>query len=153
MQTDTTLLAHNSWHCWLLPFASFHTPCCTLLLVTEAWRNNAGSVCTALPAFLGPRKCITHGLQSLMGCILPTMHCMSQHSSFRFHYKNCCRISESLNLVSLYLRKIFSLACFSCETLKRQAFLFSSFSFFFSCVRQKGLMVPGVPSGDRGNWE
>ena len=32
---------------------------------------------------------------------------------------------------------MFSLACFSCETLKRQAFLFSSFFFFFSHVRAK----------------
>ena len=31
---------------------------------------------------------------------------------------------------------MFSLECFSCETLKRQAFLFSSF-FFFSHVRAK----------------
>ena len=87
------------------------------------------------------------------GLFLPTIHWKSQHSSLRFHYKNRCRISESLNLVSLYLRKIFSLACFRCETLKRQAFLFSIFFFFFSCARQKGLMVPGVPSGDRGNRE
>ena len=28
---------------------------------------------------LGPRMCIIHGLQSLMGCILPTMHCRSQY--------------------------------------------------------------------------
>ena len=27
----------------------------------------------------GARTLITHGLQSLMGCILPTMHCRSQH--------------------------------------------------------------------------
>ena len=38
-----------------------------------------GSVCTALPTLLGPRTRITHGLQSLMGCILSTMHCRSQH--------------------------------------------------------------------------
>ena len=30
---------------------------------------------TALPTLLGPRTLITHGLQRLMGCILPTMHC------------------------------------------------------------------------------
>ena len=28
---------------------------------------------------LGPRTLITHGLQRLMGCILPTMHCRSRH--------------------------------------------------------------------------
>ena len=43
-------------------------------------RNNVGSVYTALPTLLGPRTCIiTHGRQSLMGCVLPTIHCMSQH--------------------------------------------------------------------------
>ena len=40
---------------------------------------NVGSVCTALPTLLEPRTLITHGLQRLMGCILPTMHCGSQH--------------------------------------------------------------------------
>ena len=40
-------------------------------------RNNVGSVCKPLPTLIaqGPRTQITHGLQSLMGCILPTMHC------------------------------------------------------------------------------
>ena len=28
---------------------------------------------------LGPRTLLTHGLQRLMGCTLPTMHCRSQH--------------------------------------------------------------------------
>ena len=28
---------------------------------------------------VGPRTLITHGLQRLMGCIFPTMHCRSQH--------------------------------------------------------------------------
>ena len=35
-------------------------------------------VCTALSTLLGPRTRTTHGLQSLMGCILPMMHCRSQ---------------------------------------------------------------------------
>ena len=30
-----------------------------------------------LPTLLGPRTLITHGLQRLMGCIPPTMHCRS----------------------------------------------------------------------------
>ena len=29
---------------------------------------------------VGPRTLITHGLQRLMGCILPSMHCRSEHS-------------------------------------------------------------------------
>ena len=32
-----------------------------------------------LPTLLGPGTHITHGLQRLMGCILPTIHCRSQH--------------------------------------------------------------------------
>ena len=35
-------------------------------VIAEAKRNNAGSVCTALPTLLGPRTFITHGLQRLM---------------------------------------------------------------------------------------
>ena len=38
-----------------------------------------GTVCTALPILLGPPTRITDGLQSLMGCILPTMHCRSRY--------------------------------------------------------------------------
>ena len=41
-------------------------------------RNNVGSNCTALPTLLGPRLRITRDLQSLLGCILPMMHCRSQ---------------------------------------------------------------------------
>ena len=33
---------------------------------------------TSLPTLLGPHTLITHGLQRLTGCILPTMHCRSQ---------------------------------------------------------------------------
>ena len=34
-----------------------------------------GSICTARQTLLGPRTRIQYGLQSIMGCILPTMHC------------------------------------------------------------------------------
>ena len=40
----------------------------------QSMSNNVGSVCTALPTLFTPRTCITHGLQSLMGCILSKMH-------------------------------------------------------------------------------
>ena len=44
------------------------------------------------------------------------------------------------------LHFVISLACFSFETLKMPAFL------FFSCVcAKRGIMVPRIPSGDRGN--
>ena len=37
-----------------------------------------GVVGQPLPTLLGPRTLITLGLQRLIGCILPTMHCRSQ---------------------------------------------------------------------------
>ena len=98
MQTDATLLANNSQHCWMLHVASVYTPCCMLLrvvdrsnfsannsqhffcsVIAEAYCNNVGSVCTTLPILLGPHTPITHGLQRLLGCIIPTMHCRCQH--------------------------------------------------------------------------
>ena len=39
--------------------------------------TTVASVCNTLPTLLGPHKCITHGLHSLIGGILPTMHCRS----------------------------------------------------------------------------
>ena len=40
-------------------------------VIAEAWCNNVGSVCTALPTLLGPCSCIAHGLQSLIGVPFP----------------------------------------------------------------------------------
>ena len=107
VQTDAALLANNSQHFWMLHVRPFAHPvaCCWMLsccllfrkvwnrsnfsannsqhffcsVIAEASRNNVGSVCTALPTLLGPRTLSTHGLQRLMGCILPTMHFRSQH--------------------------------------------------------------------------
>ena len=90
-------------HYWMLHVASVCTPSCMLLRVvvscyikqslkpvkllsqrlpTFLWFRNRQSVaqqcwirCTDLRTFLGPRTRITHGLESLMGCILPTMRC------------------------------------------------------------------------------
>ena len=115
MQTDATLLANNSQNCWMLHLVSVCTPCCMLLrkvwywsnfsannsqhffcsMIAEAWRNNVGSVCTALPTLLGPHMLITRGLQRLvMGCILPTMHCRSQHC-WEFY---CIRLHTTANM-------------------------------------------------------
>ena len=88
----------------MLHVALFCTPCCMLLGVCCAKFDTGQTfelttpnisfvplspkrspqcwirpVCTALPSLLGPRKRITHGLQSRMGCILPMMHCRFQH--------------------------------------------------------------------------
>ena len=107
---------HYSQYCWMLHVVSICTPCCMLLgVVVQNKRvkhlsqqlptflflrdrqsvkcNNVGSVYTALPTLLGPRTCIiTHGLYSLMGCILPTIHCMSEHCWELLHpFVNNCQ--------------------------------------------------------------
>ena len=103
MQTDATLLANYSRHCWMLHVASVCTTCCLLLDVVacccakfktgQTFQPTTPNIsfvpCRrsdvswirlhALPTLLEPRTLITHGLQRLMGCILPTMHCRSQH--------------------------------------------------------------------------
>ena len=105
MQTDATLLANNSQHCWMLHVASVCTPCCMLLDLLRVVAQSLKPVklfSQQLPTFLlfrdrrsvaqqcwirlhsssnivGAHTVITHGLQRLMGCILPTMHCRSQH--------------------------------------------------------------------------
>ena len=104
MQTDATLLASNFQHYWMLHVASVCTPCCMLLLVVGSccakfetgqtfepttpnmsfvpWSSKCGA--TMLDPGLhssfnivGPMHThyINYGLQSLMGWILPTMHC------------------------------------------------------------------------------
>ena len=91
VQTDATLLAKNSQHCWML-----HVACCCAKVETGQtfqpttpnisfvpWSSKRSATmldpfCTALPTLLGPRTLITHGLQRLMGCILPTMRYRSQ---------------------------------------------------------------------------
>ena len=61
-------------------------------------RNNVGSVWTALPTLLGPRTLIAHGLQRLMVCILPTMHCRSQHCWELLHpFAHHCQHARSLS--------------------------------------------------------
>ena len=82
--------AHPAACCWmslrvvaqsLKPDKLFSQQLSTFLLFRDrrSVSHYVGSVCTALPTLLGPRTLITHGLQRLMGCILPTMHCRSQH--------------------------------------------------------------------------
>ena len=96
---------NNSQHCWMLHVASVCKPCCILLgsSVAQSFKavkllsqrfptfllfcdrrsvaHNVGSVCTALLTLFGPRTHTTHGLQSVMGCIIPTMQCGSQVAS------------------------------------------------------------------------
>ena len=122
VQTDATLLDVTC--CVRLHILLYVLGCCCVLMrkvwnwskfsannsehffcsvIAEAERNNVGSVCTALPTLLGPRTLITHLLQRLMSCILPTMHCrsntcwellhpfasVSQHC-WRNNVRSCC---------------------------------------------------------------
>ena len=71
-----------------------------------------GTVCTALPILLGPPTRITDGLQSLMGCILPTMHCRSRYCweffrPFSHHFqhgRNSSQHSRANSVVSCCFR-------------------------------------------------
>ena len=106
MQTDATLLTNNFLHCWMSQVLSLCTPCCKLLdfvaqslkpvklfsqqlptfllfrdrrsVAQQCWIRLIQHCCATLPTLLGPRTLITHGLQRLMGYILPTMYCGSQ---------------------------------------------------------------------------
>ena len=65
-------------------------------VIAEAYGNNVGSVFTALPTLLGPRTLITHGLQRLMGCTLPTMDCRSQHCWELLHpFAHHCQLARN----------------------------------------------------------
>ena len=92
--------AHLVACCWMLlrvvaqslkPVKLFSQQLPTFLLFRDrrSVRSNVGSVCTALPTLLGPRTVIMHGLQRLMGFILPTMHRRSQHC-WRNNVGSCC---------------------------------------------------------------
>ena len=78
----------------------------TFLLFRDRW-----SVAQQHP-FLEPCTRIPHGLQSLMGCILPTMHCRSQHCleplhPFAHHCQhgcNNCQHSKANNVGSCCVR-------------------------------------------------
>ena len=49
-------------------------------VITKAQHHNLVSICTAFAALLClPHMRVTDGLQSLMGCIFPMMHCRFQH--------------------------------------------------------------------------
>ena len=78
MQTDVTLLANNSQHCWMLHVKSVCRPCCMLLrkvwnqsnfsainsLVQQCWIPFHSSS-NVLQTLLGPRMLIVHGLQKM----------------------------------------------------------------------------------------
>ena len=52
MQTDGTLLANNSQHCWMLHVASVCTPCCMLLGVVAQSLKPVKLFSQQLPTFL-----------------------------------------------------------------------------------------------------
>ena len=69
VQTDTTLLANLSHHCWMLHLASVCTPCCTLLRFVESCSQKLenGGTCkrTQQLSNLGQQCCI--GLHGALG--------------------------------------------------------------------------------------
>ena len=100
---DATLMTNNSQHCWMLHAASVcphSVACCWMLLRVVARSLKPVKLFSQqLPTFLlfrdqrsvaqqcwirfaqlfQHRRLITHGLQRLMGCILPKKHYRSQH--------------------------------------------------------------------------
>ena len=69
---------------------SLQLPTFVLFCNCQSISNNVGSVCTALPTLFGPRTCITHGLQSLMGCIM-------MHSGSNIVGSCCIRFPTTTN--------------------------------------------------------
>ena len=117
MQTDATLLANNSQHCWMLhvpsvkPVKLFSQQLPTFLLFLD--RRSVAQQCWIRlhsATLLGPRKLIMHGLKRLMGCILPAMHCRSQNCwellhPFAHHCQHARSLRENYNnwLVPAYI--------------------------------------------------
>ena len=67
---------------------------------------------TALPTLLGPRTLITHGLQRLMGCILPTMHCRSEHCWELLHpFARSLKMADTVIAFFLLLLLVLWRAC------------------------------------------
>ena len=98
----------------MLHVASFCTPCCMLLDVVACCCAKFETVSLlmscwliALLTVLGPRTLITHGLQRLMDCILPKMHCRSQTCwellhPFAHHCQHCWRNNVGSCCASLH---------------------------------------------------
>ena len=107
---------HNIVECgMLLPFACPAACCCAkfetiqnfepTFLLFRMFRDRRNVVgATMLDPFpqlfqhletlLGPRTRITHGLQSLKGCTLPTMHCGSEHCRELFAHHSPTRSQQ-----------------------------------------------------------
>ena len=86
-------------------------------VIAEAYSDNVGSICTALPTLLGPRMRITYGLhgdsnaltwqsnfvslQSLMGCILSWLGIVA--SARTGLNGSVTAIMETCNILSIYM--------------------------------------------------
>ena len=82
---------------------------CKPCVISVRGPNNVGSVCMGLPTLLGPRTLITHGLQRLMDCILPTLHYRSQHCWDLF-----ASVCTPLPTHTQQLPKLLAQQCWSC---------------------------------------
>ena len=82
-RTNRRILANT--RPWMLHVASACTPCCLLLhVIACCWScyakfETGQTFEPATPNISFLSWSPTHGLQTLMGCILPTMHCRSQY--------------------------------------------------------------------------
>ena len=98
--------AHPVACCWMLfaqslkPVKLFSKHLPTFLLFRD--RRSVAQQCWIRlhsSSNIEPRTLITHGLQRLIGCILPTMHCRSQHCwkllrPFAHHCQHGCNGSQ-----------------------------------------------------------
>ena len=82
-RTNRRILANT--RPWMLHVASACTPCCLLLhVIACCWScyakfETGQTFEPAAPNISFVSWLPTHGLQTLMGCILPTMHCRSHY--------------------------------------------------------------------------
>ena len=88
MQTDATMLANNSQHCWMLNVASVCTPCCILLDVVAQSLKPVKLFSQQLPTFL-----LFHDHRERSATMLDPLaqllqHCWDHARSLRMDYKD-----------------------------------------------------------------
>ena len=71
-------------------------------------------------SLLGPRTLIMHGLQRLMGCILPTMHCRSQHCWELLHpFAHHCQQARNNSIVGSCCVRLHAASGVKCKHCRR----------------------------------
>ena len=94
-----------------------HVVGCCYVLLRKVWNRltfiSQQLPATVLPTLLGPRTLITHGLQRLMGCILPTMHCRSQKCWELLHrlHTTANTRATTLNIIGATMLRVVAFVC------------------------------------------